>query len=763
MTAKRHLDQGDEPDTKRVKTETLKDVQPPLGSTEPDAERAVGINVFVSPDSLRFGCVLKLRYTDFLVNEILPDGQVLHLTNLSPPKQHGRREKVAERGESASCSTQPPAVDPSVSGLVPVPARSENDEGSDLPDLSAEQKAELHGIFGPDVTNKILRLYASVLQHPNRKPRDHTSVRSELISEKAKRTAAHGAVRQIFASKLQTETLQDEPGVISIRAAPIRGPSGARGQQTDTVNGSITKGKLGWEELGGEYLHFTLYKENKDTMEALSFIAAQLKIPAKNFEFAGTKDRRAVTVQRVAVYRIKAERLAGLNAMARGWRVGDFTYEKQGLELGQLAGNEFVLTLKDCHLENEHGLDTAARSEQVKSIVSDAAEAFKTKGFLNYYGLQRFGTFSTGTHTVGMKMLQGDLEGAIDSILSYPPSLLPENTANDNDGKALKIPRDDIDRADTIRKWREGTINVQDIRNGMPKRFQAEAAIMQYLSKKDKKSGLPIQDNDWQGALMQIQRNLRLMYVHAYQSLVWNTVAGKRWEVYGNKVVEGDLVVIGEKDGEDRNGVSEEVDEEGEPIVRPTGEDSGSKESDFTRARPLNKADVESGRYDIFDVVLPLPGFDVEYPANESGKFYEDFMGSEEGGKLDPHKMRRAWKDVSLSGGYRKMMARPLKGVVEWEVKEYVQDEDQLVSTDLGRLQAQTSVNGAGALTSINGSAAPDMSDQPDGHSVEMNISKKLAVIMKFQLGSSQYATVALRELTMGGAAAYKPEFNTKR
>ena len=41
---------------------------------------------------------------------------------------------------------------------------------------------------------------------------------------------------------------------------------------------------------------------------------------------------------------------------------------------------------------------------------------------------------------------------------------------------------------------------------------------------------------------MSIQRNMRLMYVHAYQSFVWNTVAGKRWEVYGNKTVEGDLV-----------------------------------------------------------------------------------------------------------------------------------------------------------------------------------------------------------------------------
>lgn len=37
---------------------------------------------------------------------------------------------------------------------------------------------------------------------------------------------------------------------------------------------------------------------------------------------------------------------------------------------------------------------------------------------------------------------------------------------------------------------------------------------------------------------------------------------------------------------------------------------------------------------------------------------------------------------------------------------------------------------------------------------------KKIAVVIKLQLGSSQYATMALRELMKaGGVKAYKPEF----
>jgi tRNA pseudouridine13 synthase len=39
----------------------------------------------------------------------------------------------------------------------------------------------------------------------------------------------------------------------------------------------------------------------------------------------------------------------------------------------------------------------------------------------------------------------------------------------------------------------------------------------------------------------------------------------------------------------------------------------------------------------------------------------------------------------------------------------------------------------------------------------------KLAVVLRMQLGSSQYATMALRELTKGRALAYTPEFSAAR
>lgn len=45
--------------------------------------------------------------------------------------------------------------------------------------------------------------------------------------------------------------------------------------------------------------------------------------------------------------------------------------------------------------------------------------------------------------------------------------------------------------------------------------------------------------------LFQIPRNNRLMYIHSYQSVVWNTMVSRRIEAFGLKAVEGDLVLKG--------------------------------------------------------------------------------------------------------------------------------------------------------------------------------------------------------------------------
>jgi tRNA pseudouridine13 synthase len=56
------------------------------------------------------------------------------------------------------------------------------------------------------------------------------------------------------------------------------------------------------------------------------------------------------------------------------------------------------------------------------------------------------------------------------------------------------------------------------------------------------------------------------MYVHAYQSYVWNEVLSQRIEMYGDKPVIGDLIVVEESKkqvAEDDSKEEKEEDEEG--------------------------------------------------------------------------------------------------------------------------------------------------------------------------------------------------------
>ena len=737
-----------------------------------DQERKFGITAFASSNT-GFSGIVKQRYTDFLVNEISQSGQVLHLESLGEPKKqqraNGHAEKVGERKEERKKEEvpevkQPPqqtseeskdannsdlaqSADPS--GLHPSRAAAikagddeelSNEQKKDvaIASIPAEDKSTIESIFGEKVAHSVFQLYGKIVARPDRKARDYGNLESDVIEDKEVRTNAHVAVRRIFQGRIETTT--GDNNCITIKALPTRQKIDSRGAP-QRGDGPKVKGKVGWQELGGEHLHFTLYKENKDTMEVLFFLASQTKLHIRNFQMAGTKDRRGVTVQRISVYRMTKERLESFNPRLRQSRIGDYKYEPRGLELGDLNGNEFTITLRDCQAPGNQSSNTGVNQlERVREIISTAVANFESQGYINFYGLQRFGTFATSTSDIGKLMLQGNLKGAVDGILAFSPDALAEA---ENPTEGSKISSDDLARASALDMWKSSQKMGAAI-DRLPKKFQAESAIIKHLGRTDKKSGKFVQPEDYRGALSQIARNLRLMYVHAYQSLVWNSAAAQRLQTLGARPVEGDLVLVHEHDlVDDGADGAEEVDDEGEVIVRPAVEDSAAAlDEKFERARPITANEAQKGRFSIFDIVLPLPGFDVEYPKNSSGEFYKQSMVKD---NLNPYDMRRSWKDVSLSGGYRKLMSRPVN--VSYEVKEYTTDDEQLVQTDLERLQAANGMEATGAARS-------------GAEKMEIQGAPKIALVLKMQLGSSQYATMALRELTKGGALGYKPDFS---
>jgi tRNA pseudouridine13 synthase len=86
-------------------------------------------------------------------------------------------------------------------------------------------------------------------------------------------------------------------------------------------------------------------------------------------------------------------------------------------------------------------------------------------------------------------------------------------------------------------------------------------------------------------SLMGLPRNMRSMYVHAYQSLVWNRAATARAKL-GLVVLEGDLVLPLDVDTESGEAKGEETPE----------------------VHTVSAEDVAASRYSFDQVVLPLPG-----------------------------------------------------------------------------------------------------------------------------------------------------------
>ena len=123
-------------------------------------------------------------------------------------------------------------------------------------------------------------------------------------------------------------------------------------------------------------------------MDAISLLSKLLQIKAGSFGYAGTKDRRAVTTQQVSVYRARAEQLQDLNATLRNMCLGNFKYCKEPLKLGSLSGNHFVVTLRNVTGDHDK--------------IEESLESLKVSGFINYFGLQRFGTTSVPTHKIGV-------------------------------------------------------------------------------------------------------------------------------------------------------------------------------------------------------------------------------------------------------------------------------------------------------------------------------------------------------------------------
>ncbi|KAI9875119.1 MAG: hypothetical protein M1830_008864, partial [Pleopsidium flavum] len=250
---------------------------PSTADVQLQKEADVGITEFVSPDLPGFTGILKKRsiqdmvkistYTDFLVNEILPSGQVIHLENLKAPAPSKQAEHSTQTGTGSSAPVKQPQEaqkDPlelvsSQSTQAQIPERTEptgkaNDEPQTF-ELSPDDEALLASFFGVEVMSLVVALHNKILRRPIAKPREHGTVKSAIITNRELRTKIHQEMRRIFSSRLETST--DNDGAMIISAASVRNSWGTKPNGGAQERQTQRKGKLGWQDLGGEYLHFS--------------------------------------------------------------------------------------------------------------------------------------------------------------------------------------------------------------------------------------------------------------------------------------------------------------------------------------------------------------------------------------------------------------------------------------------------------------------------------------------------------------------------
>lgn len=658
-------------------------------------EQRLGILHYVSTKKHGWFGQSRTRFTDFQVNEITKDGEVVHLNDF----YNNARELASSTNQSAPTNTSTTKI----SQLdKPMPPAGEGDTAATSQDRAVEEGPNtqveeqpkdgisdsdnnaLVDLVGLTTAEHLTVFYAKIQQNPKAAPKTHGNVSIPTIEDKAQRSRVHGEIRRIFGGKIETTTSSDG----SIKATAAGGGNRQRGNRSANISIRNT-GKNVAQDNSGPYLHFSLYKENKDTMDALNHMAKTLRVHPKAFGAAGTKDRRAVTVQRVSIKGRSPASLLFVNERINNLKIGDFEYAQDPIRLNDHDGNEFVIVLKNCVCNGTENLGFEEKLNVAKLTVDSALTQISQRGFINYYGTQRFGTHQIGTQEVGMKILQEDFAGAIQALLSYDPLLLQDSQDKD---PIKGVHREDISRARACSAFLE-TKNSKVALEHLPPRCHVEKTVIQHLGRNP---------TDFVGALMSINRSMRTMYGHAYQSLVWNFVASKRWERFGAQVINGDLVLVKSKSAAALRKNDDEKETE-ESLV--WGEDIAAAQNSFFVPHAVTEDDLQDKKYSIYDIVLPSPGWDVVYPPNEIGDFYAEFMGKPENGGLDPHNMRRRQRDFSLPGSYRKLLGK-LKRVPTASVQAYSSDMEQLVPTDLDIIRSRKAKEAAQRDTSEQSTVA---------------------------------------------------------
>ncbi|MFW3146648.1 MAG: tRNA pseudouridine(13) synthase TruD, partial [Thermoplasmatota archaeon] len=265
------------------------------------------------------------------------------------------------------------------------------------------------------------------------------------------------------------------------------------------------------EEAAGPYTIAKIRSRNWETNRLVRAFSKNFGISRKQIKFAGTKDKRAVTTQLFS-FRLEPEALDDLS-LADVEVLSRYRSNRE-LELGYLMGNSFHIRIRDMQ----------KKKQEIEEIARDTMnELVSTGGFPNYFGVQRFGVIRPITHLVGKHILHGRLKEAVMTYVGQPMQL---------EESEIRSARERI----------EVEMDFQEAVDYYPANFLFERSMIHHLKRKP---------DDWAGALDQLPDNLKMMFVHAYQSYLFNMILSERIKrsIPLNEPIPGDLVLPLNKKG----------------------------------------------------------------------------------------------------------------------------------------------------------------------------------------------------------------------
>lgn len=317
-----------------------------------------------------------------------------------------------------------------------------------------------------------------------------------------------------------------------------------------------------------------------------------LGLPPGAVGFAGTKDRRAVTRQILSLP-LAPERLEGLSLS--GVRLYEPYRAREGLNLGHLYGNRFRLRIGALLGSSD---ELCARAQAIWQELRSA------QGFPNFFGPQRFGEVRPVTHLVGRALVKGSASEAVEAYLTAGfEGPVPEGH---------EARRAYAEHHDPVRALRE-----------FPDTFSFERTLLAKLA----------QGKDGEAALRALPRTLRQLFVHAYQSYLFNVALARRVQQgHGLGVpLVGDRVVRVTTDGLESGST---------PL--PVSADNLPEVTSWLR----------SGRA---RVAAPLVGTETPLQEGEPGRIVEEVLSSEGVSREDFHIPEAP--ELSSRGTFRSLLA----------------------------------------------------------------------------------------------------------